>query len=278
MTRRPLSRALLVGGAAALAVAAFLHGSLLVEDVDGLALVALRAGGIAALAGGVAAALLRRTRTGEGALVDVSLLGTAMWCMQMSIAGGAVMMATAQRQGPEGAPPMAPPSVLANPLVNNYRTSDNRWLALCMLQRDVYWDGLFEAVGRADLLDDPRFADPEARTANSHDAAAELERTFAGRTLAEWRDALAKQPGQWDVVQNVLELPADPQAIANGYVQPVAYDGLDLPMVSAPAQVDRTPPALRPAPEFNADADDLLLGLGLTQDEILQAKISGALA
>ena len=46
-----------------------------------------------ALAGGVAAALFRRARTGEGSVVDVALLGTAMWCLQMPIVGAAVMMA-----------------------------------------------------------------------------------------------------------------------------------------------------------------------------------------
>jgi crotonobetainyl-CoA:carnitine CoA-transferase CaiB-like acyl-CoA transferase len=142
----------------------------------------------------------------------------------------------------------------------------------------VYWDGVCDAIGRSDLRTDPRFADPDARTANIADAAAELEKTFASRPLADWRVALATQPGQWDVVNNVLELPSDPQAIANRYVQPVAYDDVELPMVSAPAQVDRAAPALKPAPAFNDDADALLGELGLTQDEIIEAKISGALA
>lgn len=229
-----------------------------------------------ALAGGIAAALLRRTRTGEGALVDVSLLGTAMWSMQMSIVGGAMVMAAPQPDA--GDPPTAGP-LLANPLVNSYRTSDDRWLALCMLQRDVYWDGVCDAIGRPDLRTDPRFADPEARTANIADAAAELETTFASRPLADWRLALATQPGQWDVVSNVLELAADPQAVANRYVQPVAYDdGIELPMVSAPAQVDRMAAPLATAPGFNDDADALLTDIGLTQDQIMEAKISGALA
>jgi crotonobetainyl-CoA:carnitine CoA-transferase CaiB-like acyl-CoA transferase len=230
-----------------------------------------------ALAGGIAAALLRRTRTGEGALVDVSLLGTAMWSMQMSIVGGAMMMAMASKQPDAGSAPAGGP-LLANPLVNNYRTSDDRWLALCMLQRDVYWDGVCDAIGRGDLRTDPRFADPDARTANSADAAAELEKTFASRPLADWRVALATQPGQWDVVNNVLELPSDPQAVANRYVQPVAYDGVELPMVSAPAQVDRVAPALAQAPGFNDDADALLTELGLGLDEILEAKLGGGLA
>ena len=54
LVRRPALRALLVTGALAMAAAAFLHGSLLVDDVDSFALVALRSLGIAGLAVGVA--------------------------------------------------------------------------------------------------------------------------------------------------------------------------------------------------------------------------------
>ena len=225
------------------------------------------------LAGGIAAALLRRSRTGEGAVVDVSLLNTAMWSMQMSIVGASAMMAMVAN----GVAPQLPSTVLANPLVNNYQTADGRWIALCMLQRDRYWDGFCEAIGRADLCGDPRFADPAARSEHTAEAVAELEQTFLARPLAEWRPALASQPGQWDVVTNVLELPADPQAVVNGYVQPVGYGDVELPMIAAPAQIDRQAPHLVPAPEFNDHAEELLGRLGLTDEEILQLRLDGAL-
>lgn len=230
-----------------------------------------------ALAGGVAAALFRRARTGEGAVVDVALLGTAMWCLQMPIVGAAVMMA----QPPVG--DSAPPSTrsanpqIFNPLVNNYQTADGRWLSLCMLQRDRYWDEVLVAVGREDLRVDQRFSTPEALGAHNDEAIAELERTFAAMTLDQARTALGSQSGQWDVMQNVLELPADPQAVANGFVQPVEYDNsVTLPLISSPAQFDRIPNPLGRAPEFGADTDDMLAELGFDSDAVMQAKIDGA--
>jgi crotonobetainyl-CoA:carnitine CoA-transferase CaiB-like acyl-CoA transferase len=229
-----------------------------------------------ALAGGVAAALLRRSRTGEGAVVDVALLGAAMWSLQMSIAGAAVMVAQAQAGG--GTPASnSPAQQLFNPLVGNYRTSDGRWVALCMLQRDRYWDGVLVALGREDLRTDPRFATPDALSGHIEDAAAELQHTISTMTLAAACAALSRQPGQWDVMQTVLELPVDPQATANGFVQPVAYgDDVTLPLVASPAQFDRTPPRLGPAPEFGADTDDVLQALGMDMDAIIEAKIDGA--
>ncbi len=220
-----------------------------------------------ALAGGIAAALVKKGRTGEGSVVDVSLLGTAMWCMQMGIVGAAVA-------GPDV---LAPSGRIFNPLVNNYRTSDDRWVALCMLQFEAFYAGLLRAVGRPELLTDGRFSNPDDRAANAGEFVAELEKTFASRPLAEWRAALATQKGQWDVVNRVTDVIADPQAEANGFVQSVDYDsGRHLPMVASPAQFDRTPPSLRPAPAFAADTEEVLHSIGMDTDAIIEAKISGA--
>jgi crotonobetainyl-CoA:carnitine CoA-transferase CaiB-like acyl-CoA transferase len=230
-----------------------------------------------ALAGGVAAALFRRSRTGEGSVVDVGLLGTAMWALQMPIVGAAVMVASAAAAGESVSRDERATPNMFNPLVNNYRTSDGRWLSLCMLQRDLYWDGVLVALGREDLRSDERFNSPDALGSHIREAVEELERTFASLTLDEARTSLATQHGQFDLMKNVLELPADPQAVANGYVQRVEYDGdVVLPLVAAPAQFDRTPPELGHAPEFAADTDDFLSELGMDGEEILQAKISGA--
>ncbi|HET6966015.1 MAG TPA: CoA transferase [Acidimicrobiales bacterium] len=222
------------------------------------------------LAGGIAAALVRKARTGEGAMVDGSLLGTAMWCMQMGVVGGAVAAASG-RQAP------AAPSTVMNPLVNTYRTSDDRWVALCMLQPDVYFEGLCRAIARTDMVDDPRFSTPEARAGHTADIVAELEGTFAAFPLDHWRKVLAAQKGQWDVVNRPLDLLEDEQAKVNGFVQMVDYgSGRQLPIIASPVQIDRTPPRLRPAPDFGADTDNVLQAIGMDMDAVIEAKIDGA--
>ena len=118
---------------------------------------------------------------------------------------------------------------------------------------------------------------PGVKTAGDVGRAHELEKTFLSRPLSEWRAVLATQEGQWDVVATVLEVPEDPQAIANGYVQQVTYEGgVTLPLIAAPAQIDRTPPPLGPAPAFNDHADRILTDLGLSEEQIIEAKIAGA--
>jgi crotonobetainyl-CoA:carnitine CoA-transferase CaiB-like acyl-CoA transferase len=222
-----------------------------------------------ALAGGIAAALAQKEKTGEGALVDGSLLGTAMWAMQMATIGAAVA-------GLDEMPKVTRHNT-PNPLVNTYQTSDGRWIALCMLQPDLYWAPFCEAIGRSDLAADARFATGSERAAHIPDAVVALDQTFKTKTLAEWIPILSAQRGQWDVVKKVSELLRDPQAEANGFIQRIDYgEGREIPLIANPIQFDRTPPALGPGPGFGSDTDEILLSLGWDWDRIIEAKASGA--
>ncbi len=79
-------------------------------------------------------------------------------------------------------------------------------------------------------------------------------------------------------MQKAGELPADPQVIANGYTQDVDYgDGRTLTMVSSPVQFDRAPSPIRPAPALGADTDAVMAELGLDEDAVVAARLSGIL-
>jgi crotonobetainyl-CoA:carnitine CoA-transferase CaiB-like acyl-CoA transferase len=223
----------------------------------------------AMLAAGVAAAVAQRAMTGHASIVDVSLLATATWSMQRSI-----MQATAQ-----GVRGLTKPKrhELLNPLVMVYRTADDRYLSLCMLQSQKYWARLCELAGRPDLARDPRFETAEGRARHNVECLAELDGLFASRPLAEWREILLKQDGQWEVVQDVGEIKDDPQVQANGYLQTVDYgDGRSLPMISVPMQFDEAPLRSRPAPELGADSDAVLAELGYDEQAIIALKVAGA--
>ena len=198
-----------------------------------------------ALAGGIAAALAQKEKTGEGALVDGSLLGTAMWAMQMATIGAAVA-------GLDEMPKMTRQNT-PNPLVNTYQTSDGRWIALCMLQPDLYWAPFCEAIGRSDLAADAWFATGSERAAHIRDAVVALDQTFTMKTLAEWIPILSAERGQWDVVKKVSELLRDPQAEANGFIQRIDYgEGREIPLIANPIQFDRTRPRSGPRPASGA--------------------------
>ena len=222
-----------------------------------------------ALAGGIAAGLLYRERTGRGVVVDGSLLAMGMWAMQPTIVAADLV----------GLPQLPYPDreVPPNPLANTYRTSDGRFIMLAMLQSDRYWAELCTTMGRPDLAGDQRFATAEARESNTKECTAILTEVFATLPLEEWRIRLASQEGQWDVVNLPGELEKDPQVVANGYLQEVSYgDGRSITLVPAPVQFDEEPGQLGPAPQHGAHTDEVLLELGLDWDEIIQLKLTGA--
>jgi crotonobetainyl-CoA:carnitine CoA-transferase CaiB-like acyl-CoA transferase len=222
----------------------------------------------AIFAGGIAAAIAQRALNGKASVVDASLLASSMWVMQRSI--------TAATLAGVKAMPQSKRTSMPNPLVNNYRTSDRRFLALCMLQGQRYWPGFCEAIGRPDLIADPRFTTDQDRARNLAECIAVLDEVFATKTLAEWRAILATQGGQWDVVQLPGELQDDAQVVANNYMQDVSYSGgRSLKMVSVPVQFDREVCQARAAPELGENNDQVLAELGYDEDQILDLKVAG---
>jgi crotonobetainyl-CoA:carnitine CoA-transferase CaiB-like acyl-CoA transferase len=217
-----------------------------------------RNGGMA-LAFGIAAALLRRAQTGEGSVVDVSLLATAMWTLSSDVLSAL-----------QGAAPRAPEGrVMVNPLVATYRTSDDRHISLVFLESDRYWPPFCELVGRADLAEDPRFADHEARAQNSAVLGQVLDEVFAARTFGEWKELLARIDAPWAPVQAVEELLDDPQVLANDYLGDVSLeDGSGYRLPRVPVQFDERAPDLQRAPEHGEHTESVLLELGYSWDDI----------
>jgi crotonobetainyl-CoA:carnitine CoA-transferase CaiB-like acyl-CoA transferase len=175
----------------------------------------------------------------------------------------------------------APPAerTMANPLSANYQTKDGRVVSLCCLQAGKYWPQLCEVLGQPDLVTDPRFSDHASLLANNLEATKILRQAFADHTLDEWREKLADFRGQWAVVQHTLEAAADPQTVANGYVQECeTAGGVPFGLVAAPVQFDETPAAPQRAPEFNEHGDGILAELGLDWDAIVDLKVRGVVA
>ena len=221
------------------------------------------------LAGGIAAALYRRERTGEGSIVDGSLLSQAMWSAAASV--------MASEQFGIERNPKIPHDELQNPISNTYRTADRRYITLVMLESDRYWADFVTKAGRPDLATDPDYADSGLRAKNRKACIAELDELFAGRTLEQWREVMADVEGVWAAVQNTADLLTDQQALANGYLAQVEdRNGRSFSMVRAPLQFDEQPAPLTRAPDHGEHTDELLAELGLDDDAALELKIKGA--
>lgn len=224
------------------------------------------------IAGGIAAALYERERTGHARVVDISLLGVGVWASGVAI-NAALVSGEPWQTNPAGA--NVTPN---NPLVGFYRTSDGRFLGLSMLQGFRYFGEFCRRVGAADLADDERFASHSALAANAPKAIEVLREVIAAQSLEHWRRALDGFGGQWAPVQNTVEVAADPQVRANGNIVAVQDHGETFDLVASPVLYDETPLTLTPMPEFAAHTEELILELGGDWDRIMALKESGVIA
>ncbi|MDQ2650761.1 MAG: CoA transferase [Actinomycetota bacterium] len=227
--------------------------------------------GAMTIAGGIMGALFHKERTGEGTVVDVSLLGVGMWSM------GAALALSLQFGVPWAPPP--PDRPMGNPLTGTYATADGRHVALTCLQAAKYWAEFCTVIDRPDLATDERFATAEALQANTAVAIEAIREAFAGRPAAEWRDRLNTFSGQWAMVQDTLEAVVDPQTVANGYMVDCATaEGVPFQLAAAPVQYDEQPAIPARAPEFNEHGDAILEELGLDTEAIIDLKVRGVVA
>jgi crotonobetainyl-CoA:carnitine CoA-transferase CaiB-like acyl-CoA transferase len=208
-----------------------------------------------------------RERTGEGTYVGTSLLAEGVWATGTLVAGA---LAGGEFYGPHDR--KAP----SNPLINPYQSSDGLWFML--VASPPHWPALARAVGHLELLEDPRFADPESMVRNATSLAEILDAEFRSRPLAHWKDVLDTAHITYGVVQTPEQVAEDPQLRANDIVVPIeGADDLEL-TVSSPIKVHGRAkvPATR-APELGEHNDEILAELGFSIEEIDELRAGGAI-
>ena len=175
---------------------------------------------------GVLGALVRRGRTGEGALVEVSMLEAMT---HFAVEPFAAYFALGKAPSSGDRPRLAQAYIL--------RTADARLIVLHLSSLEKFWTGLVEALEAPQLARDPRFQTRQARIEHYEALRSELMTRFAAKDLAHWAERLRRHDVPHAPINGVDEVVADPQ---------VAYLGLIVP-VERPHGGER---AVRPAVRF----------------------------
>jgi crotonobetainyl-CoA:carnitine CoA-transferase CaiB-like acyl-CoA transferase len=215
---------------------------------------------------GILCALEHRERTGEGQLVDTSLLEAAM----------ALTVWESTEYWATGGTPRALGSAhrLAAPY-QALQTSDG-WLTVGA-NNDKLFDGFCRAIERPELLTDPRFATRERRLEHRRALATEIEMTTVKESRAHWLERLEAEGGPSGPINTYPEALADPHTLARDMVIDLVHPGAGpIKNLGVPVKLSDTPGAVdRPAPLLGEHTDSILAELGYDERERQALRAAG---
>ena len=224
------------------------------------------------LAGGICAALLQRERTGKGCKVQIALVNTALWNLQLNIAMANNNAHLSDEECEKLRPSRKKPRTA---LMNTYRTKDDRWITVMALEYDRYWKPFAEVVlERPDLVDDPRFNNQMAGFAHAEELAAIVDEEFGKNT----RDELVRRMKAVDIVHEInlrwKELKDDIQLRENDFIIEHAMpSGRKDWIVGNPVKFNGEKTSLRRyAPRLGEHNVEVLAELGYSADQISALK------
>jgi crotonobetainyl-CoA:carnitine CoA-transferase CaiB-like acyl-CoA transferase len=215
----------------------------------------------------IVTALYRRERTGKGSYVTTSLLAEGVWSASVFIQAAlceASFFGLHDRKHP------------ANAALNVYRASDDTWFVLLVLPDKLA--AVANAIGRPDLLTDPRFSDPDQLMRNMPQLAAILDEVFGSQPMTHWNEIFDGAHVTFGAVRGPQEVVNDPQLRANDIIVPLNGAGGKLSStISSPIQVHGVAkvPAKR-APRLGEHNEEVLQELGFSATEIDGLRASGA--
>ncbi len=159
---------------------------------------------------GVLGALVQRGRSGQGCLVEVSMLEAMA---HFAVEPFAAFFALGNTPTSSDRPRLAQAYIL--------RTADRRLIALHLSSLEKFWEGLVAALDAADLAADVRFNNRLARIANYESLNTELDKRFSRHALSHWVERLGRNDVPYAPINAIDEVVADPQVEHLGLIVPV---------------------------------------------------------
>ena len=212
-----------------------------------------------ATASGILAALLKAQRTGEGELVESSLVRSAAYAVGCDF-GTWLRYGRIARSRPRDAAIVA--------INNYYMTKDDCWVFLNGRPGEPDWPDVARAIGREDLIEDARFGSLRDRRRNGEELITLIDEAFSTKTLDEWKPILDDANLIWSPVQSFEQSFNDPQMHAAGvFVDMPKADGTSYKNIASPIRfrTESSDPK-GPLPEIGEHTLDVLRDYGFDEE------------
>ena len=222
-----------------------------------------------ALYAGIVTALLKRSQTGEGSMVQTSLLANGLWSaagIAQGVLAGGDMEKYRDLNRVESA------------MMRPYRTKDDRWLQFNMVRTEELLDLLLTALDALQLLTDPRFSTPELMFQNREVLGEKLQAIMETKTKDDWLAVFQSFDLPVNLVALVEETKDDAQILANNMaVKPKDVDVATPLVINHPISVSDVPQVgPKRAPDLAEHRDKILAELGYDGKDIADLSSQGA--
>jgi formyl-CoA transferase len=225
------------------------------------------------LALGILIALHHREETGEGQIVDASLLGGNMYSQSLDMQA---YLAIRDERFLEPVSRLDAGNPMSGPM---YPSADGHWITVAMPDTEKYWPAFAEIMGLD--VDDPRFDTHEKRCGEHRlEMMQVLEGIFATKPGAHWKQQLDEKKLPADVIEKYDYPASDLNAAANRYVLDLEHPSLGpIQSLGFPIYMSDSPARLRNmAPCVGQHSAEILQErLGYTDAEIAQLESGGIL-
>jgi len=217
---------------------------------------------------GIMTAIVERESTGEGQWVQSNLLQAGLTLLDFQ-AARYTMDGQVRPQVGNDHPTSMPTSA--------YRTADG--FINVAAAGSAIWKRLCDAIGRPDLMDDPRFKSAEGRAANRAALADEINAVLTTRPSLDWVESLNAAGVPCGPIHSMDEVFADAQVKHLNAAVAVEHPTLGrLNILNQAIKLSRTPAAVVTAtPERGEHSDEILGEIGLSAAEVADLRESGAI-
>ncbi|WP_374583270.1 CaiB/BaiF CoA transferase family protein [Pseudoduganella sp.] len=223
-----------------------------------------------AVMGALMSVLRVKTGQGDGQVVDVSLVESVFNLMESLVPEYDLLGHVRERSG--GALPGIAPS-------NTYPTRDGSYVVIAGNSNPIY-KRLMHAIGRADMAEDPQFAQNDGRAAQEKLIDAAIAGWTSAHTIEEVLAVLERAEVPAGRIYSVKDIVADPHYQARGMLlDTVLPDGVHVKMPGIVPKLSETPGEVRwQGPTLGQHTDGVLAGLGLTEAQIAALRERGVVA